>query len=82
LEVREGCRLKGTDLVSQPLRGDDGNLIADALVGLEVERELGVVSLNDDFGGLFDRLSPIHHVSYYSRWLELDGKSELLSVGD
>jgi hypothetical protein len=31
-------------------------LIADALVGLEVERQLGVVTLNDDLGGLLDGL--------------------------
>lgn len=43
-------------LVPQPLAGDDGNLIAYPLVGLEVEGELGVVALNDDLGGLLDRL--------------------------
>jgi len=32
------------------------HLIADPLVGLEVERELGVVTLNDDLGGLLDGL--------------------------
>jgi hypothetical protein len=31
-------------------------LIADPLVGLEVERQLGVVPLNDDLGGLLDGL--------------------------
>ena len=44
------------NLVSEPLGGDDGNLIADPLVGLEVERQLGVVTLNDDLGGLLDGL--------------------------
>jgi hypothetical protein len=44
------------NLVAEALGGDDGNLIADALVGLEVEGELGVVSLNDDLGGLLDGL--------------------------
>jgi len=43
-------------LVPQPLAGNHGNLIADALVGLEVEREFGVVALDDDLGGLLDRL--------------------------
>ena len=43
-------------LVAQTLASNDGNLIADALVGLEVEGELGVVSLNDDLGGLLDGL--------------------------
>jgi len=32
------------------------HLIANPLVGLEVERQLGVVALNDDLGGLLDRL--------------------------
>jgi hypothetical protein len=32
------------DLVAQTLRGDDGDLIADLLVRVEVEREAGVVS--------------------------------------
>lgn len=44
------------NLVAQALGGDDGDLIADALVGLEVEGELGVVSLNDDLGGLLHGL--------------------------
>lgn len=43
-------------LVAQALGGNDGDLIADALVGLEVEGELGVVTLNDDLGGLLDSL--------------------------
>jgi hypothetical protein len=43
-------------LVAQALGGNDGNLIADALVGLKVESQLGVVTLNDDLGGLLDSL--------------------------
>ena len=43
-------------LVAQALGGNDGNLIADALVGLEIESQLGVVTLNDDLGGLLDGL--------------------------
>jgi hypothetical protein len=42
------------NLVSQTLRGDDGDFIADSLVGLEVKSETGVVLLNDDAGGLLD----------------------------
>lgn len=49
------CGVSG-NLVPQALRGNDGNLIANPLVGLEVERELGVVTLNDDLGGLLDGL--------------------------
>ena len=41
-------------LIPQPLACDDSNLIADTLVNLEVERELWVVSLDDDFSGLLD----------------------------
>lgn len=39
-----------TNLVAKTLRGNDGDFIAYSLVGLEVERELGVVSFDDDFG--------------------------------
>ena len=49
------CGVSG-NLVPQPLGGNDGDLITDPLVGLEVEGELGVVSLNDDLGGLLDGL--------------------------
>lgn len=45
-----------SNLVAEALGGDDGNLIADALVGLEVEGQAGVVTLNDDLGGLLDGL--------------------------
>jgi hypothetical protein len=51
----EGCVVY-SHLVAQALGGNDGNLIADALVGLEVESQLGVVTLNDDLGGLLDSL--------------------------
>jgi hypothetical protein len=44
------------DLVPEPLGRNDGNLIANPLVGLEVQRQLGVVTLNDDLGGLLDGL--------------------------
>lgn len=43
-------------LVAEALRGNDGDLIADSLVGLEIEGQLRVVSLNDDLGGLLDGL--------------------------
>lgn len=45
-----------THLVPKTLGGDDGDFIAYPLVRLEVEGELGVVSLNDDFGGLLNGL--------------------------
>jgi len=45
-----------TDLVSERLGGDEGDLLDDALVGVEVEGELGIVLLNYDPRGLLDRL--------------------------
>lgn len=53
-------------LVPQPLAGNHCDLIADALVGLEVECEFRVVSLDDDLCGLLDRLRPdATHVGGY-----------------
>lgn len=43
-------------LVAETLGGNDGDLIAYSLVGLEVEGELGVVSLDNDLGGLLNCL--------------------------
>jgi hypothetical protein len=43
-------------LVAKTLGGNDGDLIADALVGLEVEGQLGVVTLDDDLSGALDCL--------------------------
>ena len=43
-------------LVAQALGGDDGDFIADTLVGIEVKGEAGVVALNDDLGGPLDGL--------------------------
>ncbi len=48
------------NLVAKTFRGNDGDLIADSLVCLEIEGELRVVSLNDDLCGLLDRL----HLTY------------------
>lgn len=45
-------------LVAQPLGGNDGDLIANTLVALEVESELRIVALNDDLGRLLDCLCP------------------------
>lgn len=45
-----------TYLVAETLGGNDGDLIADTLVGLEVEGEAWVVALNEDLGGLLDGL--------------------------
>ena len=52
-----------TYLVSQSLAGNDGDFIAESLVGFEVESELWVVALDDDFGGLLDGLFNLHTIS-------------------
>lgn len=49
-------RWRDANLVAKTLGGNDGDFIAKTLVGLEVERQLGVVTLNDDLGGLLDGL--------------------------
>lgn len=54
-------------LVAQALGGDDSDLIANALVGLEVESETRVVALNDDLGRLLDSLSP--DATHFDRFL-------------
>lgn len=46
------------DFVTQGLGGNDGHLLADALVGVEIQSQSGVVLLNDDLGGLLDGLCP------------------------
>jgi hypothetical protein len=56
------CRIAG-DLVSEALRGDDGNLVADSLVGLEIERELRVVPLNDDLNRVSASIVHSQHTS-------------------
>lgn len=48
------------NLVAETLRGNDGHLIADLLVGLEVQRKTRVVLFNQDTGGLLDGLGSIN----------------------
>ncbi len=61
LESELASRLRGidavsADLVSKTLRCDDSNLVANPLVGLEIERQLRVVSLDDDLRRFLHRL--------------------------
>ena len=42
------------DLVPHPLGGQNGNVVHDALVGVKVQRETGVVLLDDGPGRLLD----------------------------
>jgi hypothetical protein len=52
----EHRRIWSSYLVAKTLRSNDGNLIADSLVGLEIESQLGVVSLDNDLCGLLNGL--------------------------
>ena len=47
---------ESSNLVTHALGGGDGDLVDDALVGVEVEGEAGVVLLDDRPGGLLDGL--------------------------
>lgn len=55
-QQRRSCSPR--DLVAQRLAGDDGDLLAHPLVGVEVTAQAGVVLLDDDPGGLLDCLGP------------------------
>lgn len=44
------------DLVTKTLRSNDGDLIANTLVGLEIEGEFGVVPFDNDLGRFLDGL--------------------------
>ena len=55
----QGTTHHDSNLVAKTLGGDDSDFIANAFVGLEVEGELGVVSLDDDLGGLLDSLQVV-----------------------
>ena len=44
------------DLVAKTLRSNDGDLIANTLVGLEIEGEFGVVPFDNDLGRFLDGL--------------------------
>ena len=56
-------------LVAEGLRGDDGDLLDDPLVGVEVEGQLGVVLLDDHPSCLLDSLRP--DASHSDDWLDL-----------
>ncbi len=45
-----------SDLVPQRFAGDDGNFLADSLVGVEVKRQSSVVLLDDQLGSLLHGL--------------------------
>lgn len=66
-------------LVPQSLAGNDGDLIADTLVGLEVEGELWVVALDDDLCGLLDGLVVATRSASCILWSRRLAKSHLSS---
>ncbi len=54
------------DLVAHTLGGDHSDLVTDALVGVEIEGEAGVVLLHDDAGGtLYGLGADSHIVSFF-----------------
>jgi hypothetical protein len=53
--VKSGRHLPG-DLVSELLARDDGDLLADALVGVKVQSETSVVLFDEGLGRLLDGL--------------------------
>ena len=61
-ELRLNRSLRRADLVSKTLRSYDGYFIANSLVCLEVEGELGIVSFDDDFCRLLDRLEMLNQI--------------------
>lgn len=64
-ELGSRMRRKGRRayLVAKTLRGNNSDFIADALVGLEIEGEFGVITFDDDFGRLLDGLQDFGLVS-------------------
>ena len=46
-----------SDLVTETLGGDDGDLGSNLLVGLEVQSQTRIVLLDEDLGGPLDSLS-------------------------
>lgn len=61
-------------LVAKTLRCDNGNFITDALVGFEIEGQLGIIALNDDLCGFFDRLDIIlagSSIELLSSWIRV-----------
>jgi hypothetical protein len=64
----EDCCLL-TNLVAKALRRNDSDLITKALVGLEVQRQLRVVALDDDLGGLLDGLELLKRISVWFSFL-------------
>ena len=56
LDAAHKVRGEASNLVAEALSGDGSDLLDEALVGLEVGAQAGVVLLNDDLRGLLDGL--------------------------
>lgn len=65
--VSQHALLSPGDLVAELLAGDDGDLLAHALVGVEVVAQPGVVLLDDDPSGLLHRLGPDSTLQHHRR---------------
>ena len=61
LDALHEVRGEAGDLVTHALGGDDRNLVADALISVEVEGEARVVLLDNGAGGLLDGLGADAH---------------------
>ena len=57
--VGKGDWERGEDLVAKALGCDNGDFIADTLVGAEIQCQFGVVALDYYFGGLLDGLHTV-----------------------
>lgn len=51
-----GIELSFSYLVAKTFRSDNGDFVADTLVGFKVESELWIVTFDDYFCGFFDGL--------------------------
>lgn len=81
-QTNQTANLPG-NLVAQGLGRDDGHLLADALVGVEVHGQSSVVLLDDDLGGLLDSLrtnATLHTASRHTN--RSPGAQETISQQD
>ena len=79
LNALHQMRCVAGNLVAKALRRNDGNLIADTLVGLKVQSQLGVVPLDDDLGGLLDGLGA--NATHFGGLCVLRWAEEVVIVG-
>lgn len=80
---------KACNLITQPLRRDDCNFIANALVCLEVKSQARVVFLDNDTRGLLDGLranatllSVVKEKTANVAWSRLHAWNKLFEIAD